>query len=1040
MVQPSYPGIYVQEKSSGPGPITGVSTSNMGLVGFTTRGRINYPVLCTSYADFVSKFGTFTGSGLAPTMAYAFFANGGQRMYMVRTVHFDALYASKYWYKSVVAETLTSVAQPTGHYAMDTNKVPIVATVPGSVRVEFQHAATNNIFEDNGLGVMAFVPVGSGGSGGSGSIDYETGEITIQLNVAADFTGAGGKKVVATYDYKEATFRMRWPGVAGNLFRVKVVGSPDYYVQATAHYTAFKITVEEAVTVSGSTVWQVNETFDEVVLDDATDPKYFKTIMNDSRKGSQYVEVIDYGNAQDIADLAGVSVTNEDFSSTQVPAYDGTTKQFVYTMANAVAAGTLEARFKFKEIGFQIGVGDGTAAPACVPLGYHIVLGGGLASTYKVKLRLHLSIAGWVDLYDDGAGNLRTSPFPGTIHATVNYVTGAVTVTAAGGNMVVASSAIAITCEYRDEVTVVDDGNGAMSVQAPAAGTDPPTKFQLNSSGTNTIDYDSGDMTLTWKVVGNPALGPAGVAAVTADTPATKTGAVEPYALTSGDHFDLDVNNAGAAAVTFTGTVSSIETTNAWPTADNNGKTIIFDIDGTPQTVLFAGATTTEAHHMNQINAQLIGASAYDVAGNIHVKSDTKGLGSVCNVTGGTYVDVVFAATVPGAGNVQNIAAVTADEVKTATNLVWPAVATVVGGAWVFTSTSTGPASELDLGAPGGAGHVITALGMIKEVIIGATGAVTGGELADYYTQPDDSEIYVLAGGSDGAATTRADVTAATLEAASEGMYALSRADEIMQVVIADFQTDDSVCRDVITYCENMGDKFGLFTIPEGLDEQEAVNWRKFTLAQYSNKVAAPYYPHIRITDPVTDATINIPDGGHIAGIYAKCDNNKNVGKAPAGVEDGKLLWLEGLEADLTRPQVGYCDQNKINCLVSWPQTGMAVWGNATLEAPGGEFLEVQQRRLFQFVEKSVFNSTHIHVFANNGPALWAAITLQVTNFLLVLFHAGYMAGTTPDEAFFVICDSTNNDDTTNMVYCDIGLKTNRAAKFIIFTFSQMVL
>jgi phage tail sheath protein FI len=137
---------------------------------------------------------------------------------------------------------------------------------------------------------------------------------------------------------------------------------------------------------------------------------------------------------------------------------------------------------------------------------------------------------------------------------------------------------------------------------------------------------------------------------------------------------------------------------------------------------------------------------------------------------------------------------------------------------------------------------------------------------------------------------------------------------------------------------------------------------------------------------------------------------------------------------------VGYCDENKINCLVSWPQTGMCVWGNSTLEAPGGEFLEIQQRRLFQFVEKSVFNSTHIHVFANNGPALWAAITLQVTNFLLVLFRAGYLGGTTPDEAFFVICDSTNNDADTNVVYCDVGLRTNRAAKFIIFTFSQMVL
>ena len=178
-----------------------------------------------------------------------------------------------------------------------------------------------------------------------------------------------------------------------------------------------------------------------------------------------------------------------------------------------------------------------------------------------------------------------------------------------------------------------------------------------------------------------------------------------------------------------------------------------------------------------------------------------------------------------------------------------------------------------------------------------------------------------------------------------------------------------------------------------------------------------------------------------MAGVYAKTDNNKNVGKAPAVVEDGKLLWLEGLENNLSRPQVGYAYENKINCLVSWPQTGMVVWGARTLTAPGGEFVYINQRRLFQFVEKSVFNSTHIHVFQNNGPALWSAIRLQVTNFLLVLFKAGYFAGTTPSEAFFVICDSTNNPQQTidlGLVYCDVGLATNKPAEFCVFSFQQL--
>lgn len=1038
MVQPTYPGIYIQEKSSGPGPITGVSTSNLGLVGFTTRGLIDYPILCTSFADFVAKFGGFTGSGLAPTMAYAFFANGGQRLWMARTVHSDAVSGSVFWYNTITGEVLTTVAQPTGKYTLDTNKVPVV---PGSVRVEFEAAATNNIFEDDGSGLMVFHPVGSGGGGGSGSIDYETGEIVIQLTVPGDYVGGGGgaNDTTALYDYKVATFTMKWPGVAGNLFRVRATGSPDYYTQATASYTAYKVMVEENIAAVGApAVWQTNETFDEVVLDDATDAKYFKTIMNDVYKGSQIVSVTDYGNAQNITDLNGVAVTNEDFSGAQVPAYNGTVKQFVYTMVNPVAPGTLEARFKFREILFRIGTGDGTNAPPCNPLTYPVDMGDGTQGGAAVTVNCTLSILGATVLWDNGAGSLRSGAAPGTAQGTITYTTGAVVLACAGGNVVVNGTQIQITANYEDVVTVADDGNGNMAVQTPAVGTAPPTKFQLNSSGTNTIDYDTGAMTLTWKIVGSPANGPAGVGASTGPTAAFKVGLAQPYALTPAAHFDLDVDNVGGAPCTWDAAAGHLTDTTVYACLDLDGLTTILAIDGVNQTITFAGVTTLAAQVINQMNAQLVGAYAVLDVANVRVVSDTKGLAStVAHVPGGTAdaILVFVNPAVPGSGDVQDITAVTAIEIHDVIEADTTALVTVnPDGTFTIFSPTTGITSELDFTS------ALAALGISVETIIGTAGAVTGGETSDYYTQPDDEEIYVITGGLDGTATTRADVTAATLEAGNEGMYALKLADEIMQVVIADFQTDDAVCRDVITFCENMGDKFGLFTVPEGLDEQEAVNWRKFTLAQYSDK-AALYFPHIRITDPVTDSTLNIPDGGHVAGVYARTDNNKNCGKAPAGVEDGKLLWLEGLENDLSRPQVGYAYENKVNCLVSWTQTGLVVWGARTLTAPGGEFIYINQRRLFQFVEKSVFNSTHIHVFQNNGPALWAAIRLQVTNFLLVLFKAGYFAGTTPDEAFFVICDETNNPQQTidlGLVYCDVGLATNKPAEFIVFSFAQL--
>ncbi len=84
MVQVSYPGVYIQEKSSGVNTITGVSTSIATFIGRTTNGPMNKPVRCLSFADFQR---TFTGAPPTSEMAISvrqFFDNGGTDCYVVR--------------------------------------------------------------------------------------------------------------------------------------------------------------------------------------------------------------------------------------------------------------------------------------------------------------------------------------------------------------------------------------------------------------------------------------------------------------------------------------------------------------------------------------------------------------------------------------------------------------------------------------------------------------------------------------------------------------------------------------------------------------------------------------------------------------------------------------------------------------------------------------------------------------------------------------------------------------------------------------------
>ncbi|MFD5514350.1 phage tail sheath C-terminal domain-containing protein, partial [Streptomyces sp. NPDC127051] len=65
----------------------------------------------------------------------------------------------------------------------------------------------------------------------------------------------------------------------------------------------------------------------------------------------------------------------------------------------------------------------------------------------------------------------------------------------------------------------------------------------------------------------------------------------------------------------------------------------------------------------------------------------------------------------------------------------------------------------------------------------------------------------------------------------------------------------------------------------------------------------------------------------------------------------------------------------------------------------------------------------------------------STTSFLTDQWRQGALLGRTPDEAFYVICDSTNNTPTTiddGKVICDIGIAPVRPAEFVHFTITQI--
>jgi phage tail sheath protein FI len=92
-ITPTYPGVYIEELSSGVRTITGVSTSVTAFVGYTARGLDNRAKRIFSFSDFERSFGGLAADSELSYTVQHFFDNGGSDAYIVRIPKFDSVAA-----------------------------------------------------------------------------------------------------------------------------------------------------------------------------------------------------------------------------------------------------------------------------------------------------------------------------------------------------------------------------------------------------------------------------------------------------------------------------------------------------------------------------------------------------------------------------------------------------------------------------------------------------------------------------------------------------------------------------------------------------------------------------------------------------------------------------------------------------------------------------------------------------------------------------------------------------------------------------------
>jgi Bacteriophage tail sheath protein len=281
--------------------------------------------------------------------------------------------------------------------------------------------------------------------------------------------------------------------------------------------------------------------------------------------------------------------------------------------------------------------------------------------------------------------------------------------------------------------------------------------------------------------------------------------------------------------------------------------------------------------------------------------------------------------------------------------------------------------------------------------------------------------------------------------AARSGLQGLEVAEDVTMVCCPDLQAfrqqgffDDDAVKAVqlnmIAHCETMGDRVAILDAPLGLSPQTVKKWREKD-AGYDSKYAALYYPWIKVPGP-DGAPLAVPPCGHIAGVYARSDNERGVHKAPANeVIRGAL---EATTA-ITKGEQDTLNPTGVNCIRSFSGRGLRVWGARTLSSDAA-WRYVNVRRLFNYVEKSIERGTQWVVFEPNDPDLWARIKRDVEAFLTGVWREGMLFGRTPAEAFFVKCDEELNPADVRdrgQLFIDIGMAPVKPAEFVIFRLSQ---
>ena len=227
----------------------------------------------------------------------------------------------------------------------------------------------------------------------------------------------------------------------------------------------------------------------------------------------------------------------------------------------------------------------------------------------------------------------------------------------------------------------------------------------------------------------------------------------------------------------------------------------------------------------------------------------------------------------------------------------------------------------------------------------------------------------------------------------STGLQTLREVAEVSVVAIPG-ATSHAVQAAMIAHAESMPDRIAILD-PVSASDINAVSAQRAALSTAEGH-AVLYFPWLQAAPAGVSQLL--PPSGFVAGLFARTPRTVSP--------TGSLYTGTSVSLGLNSTQLGVLNTQGISTLRFISGSGVVVWGARTMASdPQWQYIAV--RRKGSAITSSIAAGTQWCLGEPNDATLWTQLRNDVGSFMQSLFVAGWFAGSTANQAYFVKCDET---------------------------------